>query len=85
MEEKNKHRILTFWLLIVVFICRYLRGRISYDQINAVVQEMNKAVVCKYKILYQPLKSMSAQVKSLYYRFIEQETKDTKGIFVFLC
>ncbi|NXG97223.1 SKA1 protein, partial [Loxia leucoptera] len=59
----------------------YMKGRITYDQINAVVQELNKAVVGKYKILYQPLKSMSAPVRNLYHRFIEEETKDTKGAF----
>ncbi|NXX68298.1 SKA1 protein, partial [Spizella passerina] len=59
----------------------YLKGRITYDQINAVVQEINKAVEGKYKILYQPLKSMSAPVRNLYHRFIEEETKDTKGSF----
>ncbi|NXL25962.1 SKA1 protein, partial [Setophaga kirtlandii] len=59
----------------------YLKGRITYDQINAVVQEINKAVLGKYKILYQPLKSMSAPVRNLYHRFIEEETKDTKGAF----
>ncbi|NXE69724.1 SKA1 protein, partial [Calcarius ornatus] len=59
----------------------YLKGRITYDQINAVVQEINKAVVSKYKILYQPLKSMSAPVRNLYHRFTEEETKDTKGTF----
>ncbi|XP_074389128.1 SKA complex subunit 1 [Zonotrichia albicollis] len=59
----------------------YLKGRITYDQINAVVQEINKAVVGKYKILYQPLKSMSAPVRNLYHRFIEEETRDTKGSF----
>ncbi|NXL70332.1 SKA1 protein, partial [Leptocoma aspasia] len=59
----------------------YMKGRITYDQINAVVQQMNKAVVGKYKILYQPLKSMSAPVRNLYHRFMEEETKDTKGVF----
>ncbi|CAN8219975.1 unnamed protein product [Coccothraustes coccothraustes] len=59
----------------------YMKGRITYDQINAVVQELNKAVVGKYKILYQPLKSMSAPARNLYHRFIEEETKDTKGAF----
>ncbi|NXQ57102.1 SKA1 protein, partial [Anthoscopus minutus] len=59
----------------------YLKGRITYDQINAVVQQMNKAVVDKYKILHQPLKSMSAPVRNLYHRFVEEETKDTKGVF----
>ncbi|XP_054139547.1 spindle and kinetochore-associated protein 1 [Melozone crissalis] len=59
----------------------YLKGRITYDQINAVVQEINKAVLGKYKILYQPLKSMSAPVRDLYHRFIEEETANTKGLF----
>ncbi|XP_039909555.1 LOW QUALITY PROTEIN: spindle and kinetochore-associated protein 1, partial [Hirundo rustica] len=62
-------------------IPKYLKGRITYDQVNAVVQQMNKAVVDKYKILYQPLKSMKAPVRNLYHRFVEQENKDTKGVF----
>ncbi|NXO75844.1 SKA1 protein, partial [Sitta europaea] len=59
----------------------YLKGRITYDQINAVVQEMNKAVVGKYKIMYQPLKSMNAKVRNLYHRFMEEESKNTIGRF----
>ncbi|NXY58394.1 SKA1 protein, partial [Callaeas wilsoni] len=59
----------------------YMKGRITYDQINAVVQQLNKAVVDKYKILYQPLKSMSAPARNLYHRFMEEETKDTRGLF----
>uniref|UniRef100_A0A8C4U0T8 SKA complex subunit 1 n=1 Tax=Falco tinnunculus TaxID=100819 RepID=A0A8C4U0T8_FALTI len=57
-----------------------MKGRLTYDQINAIVQEMNKAVAGEYKILHQPLKSMNAAVRSLYHRFLEEETKDTKGI-----
>ncbi|NXB26382.1 SKA1 protein, partial [Rhagologus leucostigma] len=59
----------------------YMKGRLTYDQINAVVQEMNKAMAAKYKILYQPLKSMSVPVRNLYDRFMEEETKDTRGLF----
>ncbi|XP_025974669.2 spindle and kinetochore-associated protein 1-like isoform X1 [Dromaius novaehollandiae] len=59
----------------------YLRGRLTCDQINAVVQEVNKAVVSKYRILHRPLKSMNAAVRNLYHRFLEEETKDTKGEF----
>lgn len=58
-----------------------MKGRITYDQINAVVRQINKAVVDKYKILYQPLKSMSVPARNLYHRFMEEETKDTKGNF----
>lgn len=59
----------------------YMKGRLTYDQINAVVQDLNKAVVGKYKILHQPLKSMNASVRNLYHRFLGEETKDTKGEF----
>ncbi|KAM6990968.1 SKA complex subunit 1 [Passerculus sandwichensis] len=59
----------------------YLKGRIKHDEINAVVQEINKAVLGKYKILDQPVKSMSAPVRSLYHKFLEGETKDTKELF----
>ncbi|NXY74732.1 SKA1 protein, partial [Glareola pratincola] len=59
----------------------YMKGRLTYGQINAVVQEINKAVVGKYKILHQPLKSMNATVRNLYHRYLEEETKDTKGEF----
>ncbi|XP_075788789.1 SKA complex subunit 1 isoform X2 [Pelodiscus sinensis] len=59
----------------------YMRGRLTYDQINGVVQDLNKAVVSKYKILHQPMKSMSFAVRNLYHRFLEEETKDTKGEF----
>ncbi|XP_068279836.1 spindle and kinetochore-associated protein 1 [Nyctibius grandis] len=59
----------------------YMKGRLTCDQVNAVVQDMNKAVVAKYKIMHQPLKSMNAAVRNLYHRFLEEETKDTKGQF----
>ncbi|XP_040436416.1 spindle and kinetochore-associated protein 1-like isoform X2 [Falco naumanni] len=59
----------------------YMKGRLTYDHINTVVEAMNKAVVCKYKILNQPLKSMNGAVRKLYHRFLEEDTKDTKGAF----
>ncbi|XP_048358828.1 spindle and kinetochore-associated protein 1 isoform X1 [Sphaerodactylus townsendi] len=59
----------------------YMRGRLTYSQVNAVIQEINKAVASKYKIVRQSTKSMSSVVRNLYIRFQEQETKDTKGEF----
>ncbi|KFV15107.1 Spindle and kinetochore-associated protein 1, partial [Tauraco erythrolophus] len=59
----------------------YMKGRLTYNQVNAVVTDINKAVVGKYKILHQPLKSMNAAVRNLYHRFLKDETKDTKGEF----
>ncbi|KYO28899.1 spindle and kinetochore-associated protein 1 isoform B [Alligator mississippiensis] len=59
----------------------YMRGRLTYDQINGVIEDMNRAVISKYKILHQPVKSMNSAARSLYNRFLEEETKDTKGEF----
>uniref|UniRef100_A0A9L0K7S0 SKA complex subunit 1 n=1 Tax=Equus asinus TaxID=9793 RepID=A0A9L0K7S0_EQUAS len=57
----------------------YMKSRLTYCQINDVIKEINKAVVSKYKILYQPKKSMNSVTRNLYHRFIDEETKDTKG------
>ncbi|MGH0127142.1 UNVERIFIED_CONTAM: hypothetical protein FKN15_055982 [Acipenser sinensis] len=56
-----------------------MKGRFTYDQINNVIQDINKAVVCKYKILKQSLKSMNNATRKLYQRFKDEECKETKG------
>ncbi|XP_068169478.1 spindle and kinetochore-associated protein 1 isoform X2 [Antennarius striatus] len=62
-------------------IPQYMRGRVSYDQLNATVQGINVAVKAKYKILHQSVKTLSNHSRKLHQRFKEQETKDTKGQF----
>ncbi|XP_006144516.1 spindle and kinetochore-associated protein 1 isoform X1 [Tupaia chinensis] len=57
----------------------YMKSRLTYSQINDVIKEINKAVISKYKILHQPKKSMNSVARNLYHRFIDEETKDTKG------
>uniref|UniRef100_A0A671FF63 SKA complex subunit 1 n=1 Tax=Rhinolophus ferrumequinum TaxID=59479 RepID=A0A671FF63_RHIFE len=57
----------------------YMKCRLTYCQINDVIKEINKAVLSKYKILHQPKKSMSSVARNLYHRFIDEETKDTRG------
>lgn len=56
-----------------------MKSRLTYCQINDVIKEINKAVVSKYKIIHQPKASMSSVKRNLYQRFINEETKDTKG------
>ncbi|XP_004683959.1 PREDICTED: spindle and kinetochore-associated protein 1 isoform X1 [Condylura cristata] len=57
----------------------YMKSRLTYCQINDVIKEMNKAIIGKYKIVHQPKKSMSSVARNLYHRFMDEETKDTKG------
>ncbi|KAE8636721.1 hypothetical protein XENTR_v10003104 [Xenopus tropicalis] len=59
----------------------YMKNRLTYEQINNIIEELNKAVVGKYKILHQPLKSLSNQARKQLSRYKEEETKDTKGQF----
>ncbi|XP_053144409.1 spindle and kinetochore-associated protein 1 isoform X2 [Hemicordylus capensis] len=59
----------------------YMRGRLRYDQVNTFIGEINKAVASKYRILQQPTRALSRADKNLYFRFQEQETKETKGEF----
>lgn len=59
----------------------YMKGRVTYDQLNAAVQSINTAVTSKYKILHQPVKTLNNVSRSLQQRFKDQETKDTKGHF----
>lgn len=63
---------------------RYMKGRVTYDQLNAAVQNINTAVKAKYRILQQPLKSLNNHSRKLQTRFKEQETKGTKGTSAFL-
>ncbi|XP_078024404.1 SKA complex subunit 1 isoform X2 [Epinephelus lanceolatus] len=58
---------------------KYMRGRVSYQQLNAVVQSINTAATAKYKILHQSVKTLNNHARKLHQRFKEQETSDTKG------
>ncbi|XP_053331919.1 spindle and kinetochore-associated protein 1 [Clarias gariepinus] len=62
-------------------IPQYMKGRVTYDQLNTAVKSINTAVTGKYKILQQPVKSLSNAARKLHQRFKDQETKDTKGQF----
>ena len=56
-----------------------MKGRITYEQLNAAVQSLNTAVTGKYKILQQSAKTMNNNARKLHQRFRNEETKETKG------
>ncbi|XP_012713494.3 spindle and kinetochore-associated protein 1 isoform X1 [Fundulus heteroclitus] len=62
-------------------IPQYMKGRVSYEQLNAVVESINTAIRAKYKILSQPMKALNIHARNLQQRFKNQESKDTKGQF----
>lgn len=62
-------------------IPQYMKGRVSYEQLNAVVQSFNTAVTAKYKILHQSGKTLNNHSRKLQQRFKDQQTKETRGQF----
>ncbi|XP_077374107.1 SKA complex subunit 1 [Festucalex cinctus] len=77
---KNYVREIPF-ITLAEFECipQYMKGRVTYEQINTAVQNINTAVVAKYKIVHQPVKTLNNHARRLFQRFRDQETKDTKG------
>ncbi|KAM4618363.1 SKA complex subunit 1 [Polymixia lowei] len=59
----------------------YMKGRVTYEQLNTAVQSINTAVTGKYKILHQSAKNLNNHSRKLHQRFKDEETKDTKGQF----
>ncbi|XP_061119627.1 spindle and kinetochore-associated protein 1 [Conger conger] len=62
-------------------IPQYMKGRMTYSQLNAAVQSINTAVKEKYSIVQQPAKTLTNVTRRLHQRFKDEETKDTKGHF----
>ncbi|XP_056454087.1 spindle and kinetochore-associated protein 1-like isoform X1 [Gadus chalcogrammus] len=62
-------------------IPQYMKGRLTYEQLNTAVRKVNEAVSGKYKITRQSTKSLNNNTRKLYQRFKDEETKDTKGRF----
>jgi len=58
----------------------YMKGRIKYENLNLVVDEMNEAILEKYKFLAKPLSSLKPVEKARRNLLKSQESKDLKGV-----
>lgn len=58
---------------------KYMKGRISYTQLNAAVDELNKPFNEKYKILGMKRITLNDINRKRYEKYKLQETKDTAG------
>ena len=58
---------------------RYLKGRITYDQMNKFIDGMNAAYLSKYKLLRQKKSSLNDANRKRYENYKSLETKDTAG------
>jgi hypothetical protein len=60
---------------------KYMKGRLTLDKLNAAIDEMQKLLQAKYKILsLNPAKMIDTTLKK-YKTYKDAETKETKGLY----
>ena len=60
-----------------------MKGRLTYEQINSSIDELNKVFAAKYKLMTIPSKAQMDSVKKKIKAYKGQENKETKGRFAF--
>jgi len=60
---------------------KYIKGRLTLDKVNAGVDEVQKLVDSKYKILSLPIAKMNDKMLRKYKMYKDMETAETKGLF----
>jgi len=59
-----------------------MKGRITCKQVNAAVDELNKAVDAKYAMLKTSKSQMTEAVRKAIRQYKDQERKETKGMWL---
>lgn len=65
---------------MLFFFIRYIKGRLSYDQVNKFIESMNAAYKAKYSLMKLKKSLLNDAKRKRYETYQRQETKDTKGI-----
>ncbi|XP_077989027.1 SKA complex subunit 1-like [Glandiceps talaboti] len=63
---------------------KYMKGRMSYDLVNNVVDGINKVVEYKYKIVAQPRSTVGENNMKKRKEWKKQQTKDSQGLQFFI-
>ncbi|XP_049950338.1 spindle and kinetochore-associated protein 1-like isoform X1 [Schistocerca serialis cubense] len=59
----------------------YLRGRMKYDDLNDIVQEINQIIAKKYSIVTQQLKTLKRSEQELWRKYKLEEVNEVKGSY----
>ena len=57
-----------------------MKGRLTYDRVNSVIEKLDKVYVERYKIRRHKKSSLNDANKKRYEAYRLQETEETKGI-----
>ncbi|XP_021239418.1 spindle and kinetochore-associated protein 1 [Numida meleagris] len=58
-----------------------MRGRLTLQHLNSTLGDLNAAVTRKYTLLRQQPKSTGPTTSAFHHRFLQDETKETRGLF----
>lgn len=63
-------------------IPKYMKGRLTYDNVNNSIDEFNAALEARYEFLGRGFQAMASMaLKKRYKEMKHQETRDTRGVF----
>ena len=60
-------------------IHRYMKGRLAYQHVNNLIEEINKVFKAKYALMRRKKSSMSVSDRKQYLSMKNQEMPNTKG------
>ncbi|CAI9727069.1 and kinetochore-associated 1-like [Octopus vulgaris] len=62
-------------------IPKYMKGRVTYKQVNNAIEELTKCFEAKYSIMSLRRKAVPEKKKHIYEMYKAQETSDTEGVY----
>ncbi|XP_071508378.1 SKA complex subunit 1-like [Diadema antillarum] len=60
---------------------KYMKGRMTYNSINEIVDGFNRALESKYHLMKRPRSGLNDRDRKQYYKYKEQQNKHTAGAY----
>ncbi|KAK4311581.1 hypothetical protein Pmani_016941 [Petrolisthes manimaculis] len=81
--QMSKHIPVLIFITVEEFesVPKYIRGRLQYEQVNAAIKEVNRALEAKYTLMARPRNKLSEADMNVVRDCKRQESTDTKGVY----
>ena len=71
--------VLESFLIAILAVYSYLRGRLSSDAVNVAIDELNKVLQAKYTLLQAPRNKLSDRARKKIDAYVEQDIPEVRG------
>lgn len=78
-DESSKNYINYLKVAEYDAVPKYMKGRLTYNKINSVIDEINKTFEIKYKLMHQKKSTLPEKKKQIYKAYKEQENAQAQG------